>query len=75
MATQTAVELETFSEAHPTQHQLSNGDVQIEDGVNPHPRQPQILQGLEPADGGASAWKLLLGAFSFEAILWGKAIS
>lgn len=72
MATQTVVELETYLEAHPTRHQLPDGDVQIEDGVNPH--QPQILQGLEPADGGASAWKLLLGAFSFEAILWGKTV-
>jgi hypothetical protein len=29
-------------------------------------------QFLEPADGGLSAWKVLLGAFTFEAILWGK---
>jgi hypothetical protein len=27
--------------------------------------------GLEPTDGGPSAWKLLFGAFLFEAILWG----
>jgi len=28
-------------------------------------------QQLEPADGGASAWKLLCAAFVFEALLWG----
>jgi hypothetical protein len=29
-------------------------------------------QALEPADGGFSAWKILLSAFAFEAVLWGK---
>jgi len=28
-------------------------------------------QTLEPADGGPSAWKVLLAAWTFEAILWG----
>lgn len=28
-------------------------------------------QQLEPADGGAAAWKLLCAAFVFEALLWG----
>jgi hypothetical protein len=29
-------------------------------------------QALEPADGGPSAWKILVSAFAFEAVLWGK---
>lgn len=37
------------------------------------PEHNEINQGLEPTDGGASAWKLLFGSFLFEAILWGKA--
>lgn len=32
-------------------------------------------QSLEPADGGSSAWKVLIGAFVFEAILWGFPLS
>lgn len=27
---------------------------------------------LEPTDGGASAWKVLISAFVFEAVLWGE---
>jgi hypothetical protein len=30
---------------------------------------------LAPADGGPAAWKLLLAAFVFEALLWGKPLS
>ena len=29
-------------------------------------------QHLEPADGGFAAWRLLLAAFVFEALLWGR---
>ena len=29
-------------------------------------------QQLEPADGGAAAWKILAAAFVFEAVLFGK---
>lgn len=29
-------------------------------------------QTLAPADGGPAAWRLLLAAFVFEALLWGK---
>jgi len=27
---------------------------------------------LDPVDGGRAAWKLLLAAFVFESLLWGK---
>jgi hypothetical protein len=27
---------------------------------------------LEPTDGGPSAWKILISAFIFEAVLWGE---
>lgn len=32
----------------------------------------QTEQGLAPVDGGPAAWKLLLVAFMFETLLWGK---
>jgi hypothetical protein len=32
-------------------------------------------QALAPADGGLAAWRLLLAAFVFEALLWGKSLS
>ncbi len=31
-------------------------------------------QSLPPADGGRAAWRLLLAAFVFEALLWGPLI-
>ncbi len=33
-----------------------------------------VEQQLEPADGGAAAWKILFAVFMFEAILFGKYI-
>jgi hypothetical protein len=30
-----------------------------------------VVQQLKPADGGPAAWKLLIAAFVFEALLWG----
>jgi hypothetical protein len=42
-----------------------------QDNTNSQPREADA-QSLERADGGLSAWKVLLGAFTFEAILWGK---
>lgn len=41
-----------------------------------NPEDPRGLdQQLEPADGGAPAWKVLFAAFMFEALLWGKLLS
>lgn len=41
-----------------------------------NPEDPRGLdQQLEPADGGAAAWKVLFAAFMFEALLWGKLLS
>jgi hypothetical protein len=72
MATTTTLELESYTEEpRPSEQQVGNNGIHTEGSINP--QQLQILQGLEPVDGGFSAWKLLFGAFSFEAILWGKA--
>ncbi|KAH8597746.1 major facilitator superfamily domain-containing protein [Bisporella sp. PMI_857] len=37
--------------------------------------EPLNTQQLKPADGGLAAWRLLLAAFVFEALLWGFPIS
>lgn len=41
-----------------------NGIVDEDQGV--------VIQQLLPADGGVAAWRLLIAAFVFEALLWGK---
>jgi len=35
---------------------------------------PVVEQNLAPADSGAAAWRLLVVAFVFEALLWGQYI-
>ena len=70
MATVTTFELESYAEtARPIEQPFGYNGTEIE---NVDPQESQIRHGLEPADGGSSAWKLLFGAFSFEAILWGE---
>ena len=34
--------------------------------------EPTIATSLPPADGGLAAWRLLIAAFVFEALLWGR---
>lgn len=45
------------STPYDTEHEVPNGDL--------------IGQGLAPTDGGPAAWRLLVAAFVFEALLWG----
>lgn len=33
-----------------------------------------VIQQLLPVDGGPAAWKLLIAAFVFEALLWGMSL-
>jgi hypothetical protein len=69
--TSTSLELESYPKtSRSEQQEQQNHDKGIE--ININSEQLDVSQGLEPADGGSSAWKLLLGAFLFEAILWGK---
>jgi hypothetical protein len=42
------------------------------DGVEPEAVPSAQHFQLKPADGGAAAWKALIAAFVFEAILWGR---
>lgn len=65
----TSFELESYPTMSAREEQ-QNHDMQID--VNINSEQLDISQGLEPADGGSSAWKLLFAAFLFEATLWGK---
>lgn len=38
-------------------------------------RNDVVIQQLETADGGKAAWSVLIAAFVFEALLWGKSPS
>jgi hypothetical protein len=49
------------STPYDTEHEVPNGDL--------------IGQGLAPTDGGPAAWRLLVAAFVFEALLWGNRAS
>ena len=56
---------------------LSNGEARqapSETGSNASLRGPgeSMEQQLEPADGGAAAWKILFATFMFEAVLFGE---
>jgi len=52
------------------------GGVQDDEGsIHDHPSHEAneiITQSLRPVDGGYSAWKVLIAAFVFDALLWGK---
>lgn len=54
-------------ENYPTERQAEeNIATETEDAVNG--------QSLLPSDGGLAAWRMLIGAFIYEAILWGTCI-
>lgn len=44
----------------------AEAELQVED-----PETVLVYQQLKPVDGGPAAWRLLIAAFVFEAILWG----
>jgi hypothetical protein len=49
--------------------------VQANDYLAGHERVPgedALMQQLKPVDGGATAWTVLIAAFVFKAVLWGK---
>lgn len=69
MATTTnEVELENFA---PTQ-ELSHPEVPDVVEIRREGSSEADGQTLEPIDGGWAAWRLLLAAFVFEALLWGR---
>lgn len=41
------------------------------DSVSVENGQPIVYPQLNPTDGGLHAWKVLIAAFFFEALLWG----
>ena len=47
-------------------------NARIGDLVEHIDEQGQVGHQLPPVDGGAAAWKVLFGAFVFEALLWGE---
>lgn len=77
MATSTTTISETLVElSHWDQHRLSiSRQTEL---YSEHSRRASdvgeenvVIQQLSPADGGPAAWRLLIAAFVFEALLWG----
>jgi hypothetical protein len=58
-----SIELDTITSTNP--QYIDQDNTNFEDDHT-------IVQQLKPADGGLAAWRLLLAAFIFEALLWGK---
>lgn len=63
-------------QSRPPIHDISIGDLpssptQVRNGRGFEENYP-IVQQLAPADGGLAAWRMLISAFVFEALLWGE---
>lgn len=59
-----AVELHEYSQTH-----FEGVDIPV---TSIHDDPPEsVTQSLLPCDGGKAAWRLLISAFVFEALLWG----
>jgi hypothetical protein len=41
---------------------------------NIHENEQNAVQSLKPVDGGITAWRVLIAAFIFEALLWGEVL-
>ena len=69
------IELTTVIFPHPTEAIAQNDDRSLSstpyDIEHEVPNGDVIGQGLAPTDGGSAAWRLLVAAFVFEALLWG----
>ncbi|KAG4425610.1 hypothetical protein IFR04_001307 [Cadophora malorum] len=81
MATSTTTISETLVELnHWDQHRPSiNRQTELYSEHSRHASDAEeenvVIQQLSPADGGPAAWRLLIAAFVFEALLWGFPIS
>ena len=53
-----------------TRAQEDDGQEVMNDNVSRN--QQHAIQSLEPVDGGIVAWRVLIAAFIFEALLWGS---
>jgi hypothetical protein len=63
----TSVQLENLDTNRPQtteRHEFARSDTPDIGGTTP--------QSLKPVDGGIAAWKVLIAAFVFEALLWGE---
>ncbi|KAH6664507.1 MFS transporter, MCP family, solute carrier family 16, member 10, variant [Halenospora varia] len=76
-STQPAIELETWDKS--TRDRSTDRRPGIPPGASPRESETEgddvIIQQLGLVDGGLAAWKVLIAAFVFEAILWGFPIS
>jgi hypothetical protein len=69
MATTTETNTIELRDCHPLSNEADD------DAPNSYPSEgplETLATALPPADGGKAAWRLLLAAFVFEALLWGQ---
>lgn len=72
MSSERSIELATHRKSAPEREESTRSGERQPDGDDSPDGEEIDGQALEPADGGWSAWKILLSAFAFEAVLWGK---
>lgn len=65
------IELDNRQQTTLTQTNANSASAQY-DGITNVDEDAIVAQSLKPADGGLAAWRLLISAFVFEALLWGK---
>ena len=71
ITTLTSIELESYNARNSVPWIYDHRSDETETGPHLDLDQHEI-NSLEPTDGGPAAWRLLFGAFLFEAVLWGK---
>lgn len=69
--TRTSIELQNWSDVGASLQASPQPLESREDSDN----EAENYQQLDAIDGGFPAWRVLIGGFVFEAILWGKIIS
>jgi hypothetical protein len=69
-STQRHIELEDWTQT--SFHESNNNDPDsIHGAAQDVEGRDIVVQQLKPVDGGPDAWKVLIAAFVFEALLWG----
>jgi hypothetical protein len=74
-ATRTSFELQDWNEAGANTIPTSTLDQREGNTIESWETDRHFTQQLDPVDGGFPAWRVLIGGFVFEALLWGFPIS
>lgn len=72
MSTETSIELSSYPRSSPEAKESRQSAERLPDENGNSQRGEIEGRVLEPTDGGLAAWKILISAFAFEAVLWGE---